>query len=86
MANEDNNSSKLIKKIPIDIESTMFGREMHTLIECVSGVEAVEAYCDVSLRVIMRMADILMYQHSYKMFDIKEEGTEDVIDGLIEFA
>jgi hypothetical protein len=86
LANEDNYSSKLIKRIPIDIETTMFGREMHTLIECISGVEAVEAYCDVSLRVIMRMADILMYRHSYKMFDIREEGADDVIDGLMDFA
>lgn len=74
LTNEDNFSSKLVKDIPIDIETTMFGREMHTLMECISGVEAVEAYCDVSLRVIMRMADILMYRHSYKMFDIEGEG------------
>jgi hypothetical protein len=70
LTNEDIYSSKMIKRIPIDIETTMFGREMNTLIECVSGVEAVEAYSDVSLRVIMRMADILMFRHSYKMFDI----------------
>ena len=79
LANEDKFSSKMIKRIPIDIETTMFGREMYTLIDCISGVDAVEAYSDVSLRVIMRMADILMYRHSYKMFDIREEGADDVI-------
>lgn len=75
--------------MPIDIETTMLGREMHTLIECISGVESVEAYCDVSLRVIMRMADILMYRHTYKVFHIKEDGTDgtdDVIDGLMKYA
>lgn len=86
LTNEDIFSSKLVKDIPIDIETTMFGREMHTLMECISGVETVEAYCDVSLRVIMRMADILMYRHSYKMFDIEGEGTGDVIEGLMDFA
>ena len=86
LTNEDTHSSKLIKRIPIDIETTMFGREMHTLTECISGVDAVEAYSDVSLRVLMRMADILMYRHSYKMFEIREEGSEDVIQGLMDFA
>ena len=88
LTNEDKFSSKLIKKLPIDIETTMFGREMHTLIESISGVESVEAYCDVSLRVIMRMADILMYRHTYKVYNIKEDGTDgpdDVINGLMDY-
>ena len=64
----------------------MFGREIHTLSECVSGVDALEAYSDVSLRVIMRMADILMYRHSYKIFDIKDIAADDVTPGLMDFA
>ena len=59
---------------------------MHTQIECIYGGESLEPYCDTSLRVIMRIADILMYRHSYKIFDIKEESTKEVIDGLIDFA
>ena len=84
LTNEDNYSSKLVKSIPIDIETTMFGREMQPLIECISASDSPEAYGDVSLRVIMRMADILMYRHSYKKFDIEGEG--DVIRGLMDFA
>jgi hypothetical protein len=64
----------------------MFGREIHTLIDCISGVEALEPYSDVSLRVIMRMADILMYRHSYKIFDIKDIAADDVTPGLMDFA
>lgn len=75
LQNEDRYSSKMIKHIPIDIENTWFGREMHVLKECVYGVDGLEPYSDVSFRVISRMADILMMRHSYKMFEIKEEST-----------
>lgn len=56
---------------------------MHTMIDCISGVETVEPYCDVSLRVIMRMADILMFRHQYKIYNIEDK--EEVIEGLMEF-
>ena len=63
LMNEDNNSSQTIKEIPIDIENSNMGRSLQCLIDCISGNETIAPYSDVSLRVFMRLADILMYQH-----------------------
>ena len=39
LINEDLNSSSRIGKVPIDIENSMIGRDMSTLIETIIGVE-----------------------------------------------
>ena len=61
---EDINSTQTIKEIPIDLESTNMGRSIQCLIDCISGNETIEPYSDVSLRIFMRMADILTFQHA----------------------
>ena len=45
---------------------------MNTLIECISGIDSIEPYCDASLRIIMRMADVLMYKHECKVLEIQD--------------
>jgi len=56
---------------------------MNCLIETISGVESIQPYCDVSLRVIMRMADVLMYRHECKVYEISE--SDDVVEELMKF-
>jgi len=56
---------------------------MNTLISTISGNETVEPYCDVSLRIIMRIADILMFSHVYKAFDI--QSGDEIVDDLVNF-
>ena len=48
----------------------MLGRDINTMIETISGNDTIQPYSDVSLRVLMRMADILMFRHEYKFYDI----------------
>ena len=67
-------------RTPIDIENSIIGRDMNVLIECISGVDTIQPYCDVSLRIIMRMADVLMYRHSCQPYDIKDD--ENPVDAL----
>jgi hypothetical protein len=63
LINEDLYSSKLISKIPIDIENTKISEDVESLIYLLSGDSnsSLHPYSDVSVRVIMRIADILMY-------------------------
>lgn len=68
---EDVNSSPTIKEVPIDIENTMMGRSIQCLIDCISGNDSIEPYSDVSLRIFMRMADILMFRHTCHYCDIE---------------
>ena len=66
LRNEDLYSLSQVQTIPIDIESTKLGREMSCLVNTLQtkrNSPALEPYSDVSLRVIMRMADLLMYCH-----------------------
>ena len=60
--NEDKFSTKTVKEIPIDIESTLIGADMNCLLSTISGVETVAAYGDVSFRILNRIADLLMCQ------------------------
>lgn len=61
--NEDLYSSKEIASIPIDIENTTIGREISSLVNCVSGIDTLQPYGFVSLRVIIKMANVLMFKH-----------------------
>ena len=45
---------------------------MNSLLDSIASYEGVDPYSDVSLRVIMRMADVLMYRHEIKMYEISE--------------
>lgn len=50
----------MVKVIPIDIENTEIGKDIDTLLKCVSGVDTIEPYGDVSFRLLARIADVLM--------------------------
>ena len=83
LISEELYSTWRVTEIPIDIENSMLGREMNTLIPIISGSETVAPYCDVSLRILMRIADILMFSHVYRAYDIV--SGDDVVDDLFEF-
>ena len=80
---EDLRSSPRINRVPIDIENSLIGRNMSTLIETIIGVQTLQPYSDVSLRVIMKMADCLMHRHFVKYYMIDEE--KDTLDELLKF-
>ena len=55
---------------PVDIENSNLGREMSYLVNCIGDKESLTPYGNVSLRVMMRIADVLQYRHNYKSFEI----------------
>ena len=83
LINEDLHSSERVKTIPVDIENSWIGREMKCLIDTVTDVDTIQPYCDVSLRVIMRMADVLMCRNEYPFYDITRG--EDQTGELMKF-
>ena len=56
---EDRNSSNFIKQAPIDIENSYIGKDIKDLKDTMIGSPTIQPYCDVGLRVIIRIADIL---------------------------
>jgi hypothetical protein len=48
----------------LDIENSFYGSSMSALLETISGNETIKPYCDVALRVLIRIADILMFRHT----------------------
>lgn len=56
---------------------------MNSLIECISGIDTIQPYGDVALRIIMRMADVLMYRHECNVYEITD--TPEVVDDLFKF-
>jgi hypothetical protein len=76
LKNEERFSTARVKTIPIDIENSYIGRQMNCLIDCIDGNDSLSPYSDVSLRIIMRMADVLMYKHDCKVFEF--EMQEDI--------
>jgi len=76
LINEDLFSSSRLKNTAVDIENSFIGREMNTLLETISGVQTIYPYCDVSLRVIMRMADILQARNFCYFSGVNMGGTE----------
>ena len=54
---------------------------MNCLLNCIDGTDSLLPYTDVSLRVIMRMADVLMARHKFKVFehDMQEDMCGDLI-------
>lgn len=77
------NSSDRIGRVPIDIENTIIGREVNTLMECLTSIESIQPYCDVSLRILMRIADTLMFRHQCHYLEISE--TVENIESLFQF-
>jgi hypothetical protein len=55
------------------MENTTLGRNMNSLIDTISGNDTIQPYCDVSLRVFIRIADILMFRHSCDFATIEEK-------------
>lgn len=63
LLSEELYSSPRVGRVPIDIESSFIGQDMNCLVDAISGVETIQPYCDTSLRVIIRIADVLMLTH-----------------------
>jgi hypothetical protein len=71
LRNEEEFSTARVKRIPIDIENSYIGRGMNCLVDCLDGTDCLSPYTDVSLRVIMRIADVLMNKHECKVFEFE---------------
>ena len=86
MIHEDLHSSTMMKDVPIDMETTWIGNDMQTLVSCFVGQETVHPYSDVSLRLIMRMADLLMgNRHCYNLdLDATSKDIDDLSNALID--
>ena len=59
----------------------MCGRDVSSLTEVISGQHSLFPYCDVSLRVLIRLADALQSRHFLHPCDIRI-GEEDKVDML----
>ena len=81
MLNEDSFSSIKSKKVPCDIETTSMGDDMAAIINCFSGAETVAPYSDVSLRLMMRVADLL--KGNNHCFDSSLEKSPKTIEDLV---
>jgi hypothetical protein len=84
LRNEDLYSLSQVQTVPIDIENTRMGREISCLMNTIQprrNSPALEPYSDVSLRVVMRLADVLMHRHDCLFFDMQES---DIGPGLFE--
>lgn len=55
---------------------------MSSLLNCIDGSDSLLPYTDVSLRIIIRMADVLMARHKIKIFehDMQEDMCSEMID------
>jgi hypothetical protein len=91
MINEDTHSSATIHEVPVDLENTSVAHSAQCLIEVISGKDSILPYRDVSLRVMMRMADILQAAHECEFVRItsktgvadedEDEGEGDESEG-----
>ena len=59
LMSEENFSTSKVLTTPVDIENSNLGREMSYLINCLGDKESLTPYSNVSLRVMMRVADVL---------------------------
>ena len=53
---------------------------MNYLIECMTGIETVSPYGDVSFRILMKIADILMDRQVCHPFDVIEKNSDSMED------
>jgi hypothetical protein len=56
---------------------------MSGLIECMSGLEIIHPFSDVSLRLIMRVADVMMNKNNAVPFDILNDCSDDPLLGIM---
>ena len=62
---------------PADLETSLIGHDISALLETVSGVESLQPYTDVSVRMLMSMADLLMsfyHCHCYDLLATQFDG------------
>ena len=84
LKNEDLYSSNKVKTCPIDIENSFMGQNMSVLLAAITGVEAIVPYCDVALRVLMRIADVMMLRDTLPYHELNvAKSAEENIDSLI---
>ena len=57
---------------------------MSGLIECISGLDTICPFSDVSLRVLMRIADVLMNKNYVVPFDILNDLSDNPFQGIID--
>jgi hypothetical protein len=50
---------------------------MSGLIECISGMDTIGPFSDVSLRILMRVADVLMNKNYVVPFDILNDNSDN---------
>lgn len=84
LISEELYSSPQVKEVPVDIENTFIGRDMNCLIETISGVHTIQAYSDVSFRVISKMADVLMNRQFCEVYQV-DATRDEPIDDLMNF-
>jgi hypothetical protein len=73
LQNEDLYSSSKVNTCPIDLENTWIARQIPVLMETFQDQDYIEPYSDVSLRILMRIGDILMFRHEMNFDVIKTE-------------
>ena len=71
--------------MPINIENTIIGRDIISCIECLTGSETLQPYSDVGLRIIIRIADILMNNQKFFFCKIDDPGIKDPIKVIKQF-
>lgn len=68
--------------MPADLETSYIGQEISTLLDTISGVDSLQPYTDVSLRMLMSMADLLMgfyHCHFYDLLATQFDETDNEV-------
>ena len=85
-------SSPLSKQIPIDVEGTQLGRDATALLAALVELpekstaevdEPISPYCDMSFRLLSRLADALMQKHECDSHEVDSVAT--AVEDLFEF-
>lgn len=80
MRNEDLFASPTTCECPIDIENTALTlNNIQVLIDMIQDPDCFEPYCHTFLRILMRIADILMFRNDFEMDQIDTGMKEDYI-------
>ena len=57
---------------------------MSGLIECMSGLDTINPFSDVSLRILIRVADVLMNKNNAVSFDILNDISDNPLQGIMD--
>lgn len=85
-------SSPLSKQLPIDIECTQLGRDASALLSALvdrpdnakgEKDEPVSPYCDMSFRLLSRLADALMQKHDFESCEV--EAVQEAVERMNKF-